>query len=113
MTNLFKETPGKGGYGSMYKGKLLDGHLVAVKLLHTSKGNGQEFINEVARRFTYKENTNLKDHQLLTSEELYQISIGIAQGLEYLHRGYNTRILHFDIKPHNILLDENFYPENL
>ncbi|KAJ0507491.1 putative glycerophosphodiester phosphodiesterase, protein kinase RLK-Pelle-LRK10L-2 family [Helianthus annuus] len=32
----------------------------------------------------------------------------IARGLEYLHRGCNTRILHFDIKPHNILLDEEF-----
>ena len=39
---------------------------------------------------------------------LYEIAIGIARGLEYLHRGCNTRILHFDIKPHNILLDENF-----
>jgi serine/threonine protein kinase len=28
-----------------------------------------------------------------------------------LHRGSNTRILHFDIKPHNILLDENFCPK--
>ena len=31
-------------------------------------------------------------------------------GLEYLHGGCNTRILHFDIKPHNILFDENFCP---
>ncbi|XP_047337909.1 LEAF RUST 10 DISEASE-RESISTANCE LOCUS RECEPTOR-LIKE PROTEIN KINASE-like 2.8 [Impatiens glandulifera] len=44
-------------------------------------------------------------------EKLYQISIGIARGLEYLHRGCNTRILHFDIKPHNILLDEDFCPK--
>ncbi|XP_030496249.1 rust resistance kinase Lr10-like [Cannabis sativa] len=42
---------------------------------------------------------------------LYQISLGIARGLEYLHRGCNTRILHFDIKPHNILLDHNFVPK--
>ena len=28
-----------------------------------------------------------------------------------MHRGCNTRILHFDIKPHNILLDENFCPK--
>ncbi|KAM4103151.1 hypothetical protein ACJW30_06G057200 [Castanea mollissima] len=39
------------------------------------------------------------------------IAIGIARGLEYLHRGCSTRILHFDIKPHNILLDENFCPK--
>ena len=41
-------------------------------------------------------------------ETSYKIAIGIARGLEYLHRGCNTRILHVDIKPHNILLDENF-----
>ncbi|MED6140221.1 hypothetical protein PIB30_091111 [Stylosanthes scabra] len=42
---------------------------------------------------------------------LYRISIGIARGLEYLHRGCNTRILHLDIKPQNILLDEYFRPK--
>ncbi|XVF53875.1 hypothetical protein PTKIN_Ptkin05aG0134700 [Pterospermum kingtungense] len=145
MTNSFKENLGKGGFGSVYKGKLLDGRLVAVKVLNTSKGNGQEFINEVAsisrtshvnvvtligfcleggkraliyefmpngslERFIYKE-SDLKENQRLTSEELYRIAIGIARGLEYLHRGCNTRIVHFDIKPHNILLDEYFCPK--
>ncbi|KAK4715439.1 hypothetical protein R3W88_013777 [Solanum pinnatisectum] len=42
---------------------------------------------------------------------LYKITLGIARGLEYLHRGCTTRILHFDIKPHNILLDEDFCPK--
>ncbi|MED6138579.1 hypothetical protein PIB30_075571 [Stylosanthes scabra] len=42
---------------------------------------------------------------------LFQITIGIARGLEYLHRGCNTRILHLDIKPQNILLDEDFCPK--
>ncbi|KAK6925988.1 Protein kinase domain [Dillenia turbinata] len=37
--------------------------------------------------------------------------IGIARGIEYLHEGCNMKILHFDIKPHNILLDENFVPK--
>lgn len=51
------------------------------------------------------------NHHLLSWEELFQIAVGIARGLEYLHRGCNTRILHFDIKPHNILLDANFCPK--
>ncbi|KAJ4825177.1 hypothetical protein Tsubulata_022544, partial [Turnera subulata] len=39
------------------------------------------------------------------------LAIGVARGLEYLHSGCNTRIVHFDIKPHNILLDEDFCPK--
>ncbi|KAJ4713424.1 Receptor-like kinase [Melia azedarach] len=144
MTNSFKDKLGQGGYGGVYKGKLSDGHLVAVKLLNTSKGNGQEFINEVAsisktshvnvisllgyclevdRRvliyefmpngsleiFIYKGDT-LKSGQQLGWEKLYQIAIGIGRGLEYLRRGCSTRILHFDIKLHSILLDEDFCP---
>ena len=35
----------------------------------------------------------------------------MARGLEYLHRGCDMQILHFDIKPHNIILDENFTPK--
>ncbi|KAI4320324.1 hypothetical protein MLD38_033820 [Melastoma candidum] len=42
---------------------------------------------------------------------LHHVAIGIARGLEYLHRGCNTQILHFDIKPQNILLDQDFTPK--
>ncbi|CAL1366028.1 unnamed protein product [Linum trigynum] len=47
----------------------------------------------------------------LSFEQLYRISLGVARGIEYLHRGCEMQILHFDIKPHNILLDENFTPK--
>ncbi|KAM6552514.1 hypothetical protein CsatB_013276 [Cannabis sativa] len=43
--------------------------------------------------------------------KVFDISIGIARGIEYLHQGCDMHILHFDIKPHNILLDENFIPK--
>ncbi|GKU97599.1 hypothetical protein SLEP1_g10726 [Rubroshorea leprosula] len=46
-----------------------------------------------------------------SSDWKFKLILGIAQGLEYLHKGCNTRILHFDIKPHNILLDKNFCPK--
>ncbi|KAK6132030.1 hypothetical protein DH2020_034223 [Rehmannia glutinosa] len=48
ITKSFTENLGKGGYGSVYKGKLHDGHLVAVKILNESNKNGEEFMNEVA-----------------------------------------------------------------
>ena len=47
----------------------------------------------------------------LSYEKIYEISLGIARGIEYLHRGCDMQILHFDIKPHNILLDEDFVPK--
>ncbi|KAL4594857.1 hypothetical protein ACB092_12G049300, partial [Castanea dentata] len=47
----------------------------------------------------------------LSIEKTYKISLGVARGIEYLHRGCDMQILHFDIKPHNILLDENFIPK--
>ncbi|KAI6677071.1 hypothetical protein NL676_037867 [Syzygium grande] len=145
MTNSFREKLGQGGYGYVYKGKLQGGQLVAVKLLKKLKGNGEEFINEVAsisrtshvnivsllgfcfegskralvyelmpngslEKFIFKSNTS-EANQQLSWETLYNISLGIALGLEYLHRGCNARILHFDIKPHNILLDQNYCPK--
>ncbi|GKV43262.1 hypothetical protein SLEP1_g50576 [Rubroshorea leprosula] len=145
MTNSYKEKLGRGGYGDVYKGNLPDGRPIAVKVLNVSKGNGEEFINEVAsigrtshvnvvtllgfclegekraliyefmpngslEKFIFKESTS-EDNQNLGWEKLYSIAIGIARGLEYLHHGCNTRILHLDIKPQNILLDKEFCPK--
>ncbi|KAL8550874.1 hypothetical protein ACS0TY_000084 [Phlomoides rotata] len=53
-----------------------------------------------------RENTNF-----LSWERKQDIAIGVARGIEYLHKGCDIQILHFDIKPHNILLDDNFTPK--
>ncbi|XP_058206148.1 rust resistance kinase Lr10-like [Rhododendron vialii] len=47
----------------------------------------------------------------LSCKQMYEISLGVARGVGYLHQGCDMQILHFDIKPHNILLDENFTPK--
>ncbi|KAK7266887.1 hypothetical protein RIF29_19547 [Crotalaria pallida] len=52
-----------------------------------------------------------EDNVPLSYAKIYEISLGIAHGIEYLHQGCDMQILHFDIKPHNILLDENFIPK--
>ncbi|XP_037415144.1 rust resistance kinase Lr10-like [Triticum dicoccoides] len=44
-------------------------------------------------------------------DKLNEIALGIARGINYLHQGCDMQILHFDIKPHNILLDSNFVPK--
>ncbi|KAI5559269.1 hypothetical protein BDE02_17G098500 [Populus trichocarpa] len=146
MTNSFVNTLGEGGFGNVYRGKLPDdGRLVAVKVLKESKGDGEEFMNEVASisrtshvnvvtllGFCYERNKRALIYEFMPNgsldsflsnkgsphtncrlewKKLYEIAVGIARGLEYLHRGCNTRIVHFDIKPHNILLDEDFCPK--
>uniref|UniRef100_A0A0D9V4D3 Uncharacterized protein n=1 Tax=Leersia perrieri TaxID=77586 RepID=A0A0D9V4D3_9ORYZ len=44
-------------------------------------------------------------------EKLYEIAIGVARGLEYLHRSGNVNIMHLKIKPRNILLDQDLCPK--
>ncbi|XP_020688736.2 LEAF RUST 10 DISEASE-RESISTANCE LOCUS RECEPTOR-LIKE PROTEIN KINASE-like 2.5 [Dendrobium catenatum] len=48
ITSNFKEKIGQGGFGSVYKGRLPGGYLVAVKMLGKSMGDGEDFINEVS-----------------------------------------------------------------
>ncbi|KAI3940086.1 hypothetical protein MKW92_040053 [Papaver armeniacum] len=146
MTNNFKEKLGQGGFGSVYKGSLRSNNRgVAVKILSSTKGDGQDFINEVATMgkihhvnvvqligfvaerskhalvYELMPNGSLEKYlfpkddgkliNLLCWEKSYKIALGIARGIEYLHRGCGMRILHFDIKPHNILLDKNYNPK--
>jgi interleukin-1 receptor-associated kinase 1 len=118
---------------------------VALKVLKESKGDGEEFMNEVASisrtshvnvvtllSFCYERNKRALIYEFMPNgsldsfisvkgsphtncrlewKKLYEIAVGIARGLEYLHRGCNTRIVHFDMKPHNILLDDEFCPK--
>ncbi|ONM30178.1 PR5-like receptor kinase [Zea mays] len=142
ITSCINNKLGEGGYGVVFKGMLDDSRLVAVKFLHDSKGDGEEFVNEVmsigrtshinivslfgfclegskrALIYEYMPNGSLDKYiysdnpkEVLGWDRLYTIAIGIARGLEYLHHSCNTRIVHFDIKPQNILLDQNFQPK--
>ncbi|KAG0452718.1 hypothetical protein HPP92_025382 [Vanilla planifolia] len=70
--------------------------------------------------YEYMQNGSLDKHifssdgtpkHCFTWEKLKEIAIGVARGIHYLHHGCDMTILHFDIKPQNILLDENFTPK--
>ncbi|KAG6684328.1 hypothetical protein I3842_12G057400 [Carya illinoinensis] len=143
ITKQFAEKLCQGAYGTVFKGKLSNEIHVAVKILNSSKGNGDEFLNEVGtmgrihhvnvvrlvgfcadgfRRALVNEflpNDSLKKfissadakNSFLGWEKLRDIALGIAKGIEYLHQGCDQRILHFDIKPRNVLLDQNFNPK--
>ncbi|XP_056158513.1 rust resistance kinase Lr10-like [Syzygium oleosum] len=52
-----------------------------------------------------------EDDKFLDYKKIYEIALGVARGIKYLHQGCDMQILHFDIKPHNILLDKNFTPK--
>ena len=44
ITNQFIEKLGQGAYGTVYKGKFSNEIHVAVKVLSSSKGNGEEYL---------------------------------------------------------------------
>ncbi|XP_051140825.1 cold-responsive protein kinase 1-like [Andrographis paniculata] len=66
--------------------------------------------------YEYMKNRSL-DHIVYGKTNIYlnwtsrfQIILGIARGLQYLHEDSHVRIIHRDIKASNILLDEKFHP---
>ncbi|KAL1531854.1 hypothetical protein AAHA92_31942 [Salvia divinorum] len=56
-------------------------------------------------------NASSSQESTLGWDKLFEIALGIARGLEYLHQGCRTRILHLDIKPQDILLDKELGPK--
>ncbi|EFH62807.1 predicted protein [Arabidopsis lyrata subsp. lyrata] len=131
-TNNFNSSNklGQGGFGPVYKGKLVDGKEIAVKRLSSSSGQGtDEFMNEI-RLISKLQHKNLvrllrcciKGEEKLIYEYLVNKSLdvflfevqhyqGVARGLLYLHRDSRLRVIHRDLKVSNILLDEKMIPK--
>jgi LRR receptor-like serine/threonine-protein kinase FLS2 len=128
---------GKGSFGSVYQGRLSDGMIVAIKvfdlvvegafksfdtecgvLCNIRHRNLVKIINTCSNMdfkafvLEYMLNGNLEKwlyshNYCLSILQRLNIMIDVASALEYLHYGYSTPIVHCDLKPNNILLDED------
>ncbi|XP_065876145.1 G-type lectin S-receptor-like serine/threonine-protein kinase At1g34300 [Euphorbia lathyris] len=136
-TKGFKEKLGTGGFGSVYKGCLANGMVVAVKQLERIEQDERQFRMEVAtissthhlnlarligycsegsqRLLVYKFMKNgsldqflFNSRKSLNWEQRFRIAVGTAKAITYLHEECHDCIVHCDIKPENILLDENY-----
>ncbi|KAL3819570.1 hypothetical protein ACJIZ3_005475 [Penstemon smallii] len=86
-------------------------HKNLVRLLGCCSDGAQRLLV-----YEYMKNRSL-DHIVYGKSDIFlnwntrfQIILGIARGLQYLHEDSNFRIIHRDIKASNILLDDKFQP---
>lgn len=135
----FGQEVGRGGSGVVYKGTLPDNRVAAIKcLINEAKQGEAEFLAEVGTIgrlnhanlieqwgycvegkhrilvYEYLENGSLAEN--LNSDKLdwrqrFDIALGTAKGLAYLHEECLEWVLHCDVKPQNILLDSSFQPK--
>ncbi|TYH74378.1 hypothetical protein ES332_D05G394800v1 [Gossypium tomentosum] len=128
---------GSGSFGYVYKGRLSDGMEVAIKVFNLqTEGAFRSFdiecdaMRNIVHRnivkvitcyssvdfkalvLDYMSNGNLE--KWLHSENCFldiiqrvDIMIDVAVAIEHLHNGHPAPIIHCDIKPSNILLDED------
>ncbi|KAL2496962.1 putative LRR receptor-like serine/threonine-protein kinase [Forsythia ovata] len=128
---------GIGSIGSVYKGIFSDGMIAAIKVFNLDlEGANKSFDTECrtlckihhrnlvkvitscsnldlkALVLEYMPNGNLykwlsSSNYFLNIVQRLEIMIDVASALEYLHHGYPSPIVHCDLKPSNILLDED------
>ncbi|KAF8018063.1 hypothetical protein BT93_H3079 [Corymbia citriodora subsp. variegata] len=138
MTGDFTIKLGEGGFGSVFLGALPNGIRIAVKRLdgsgqiksflaeagtigtihHVNLVRLLGFCVEKSHRllvYEYMCNGSL-DKWIFRNDQEFdvcwqmrrKIILDIAKGLAYLHEECHQKIIHLDIKPQNILLDEHF-----
>ncbi|XP_028203000.1 G-type lectin S-receptor-like serine/threonine-protein kinase LECRK3 isoform X3 [Glycine soja] len=135
-TNNFREELGRGSFSIVYKGTIEMTSVAVKKLDKLFQDNDREFQTEVnVIGQTHHRNLvrllgycNEGQHRILVYEfmsngtlasflfsslksnwgQRFDIALGIARGLVYLHEECCTQIIHCDIKPQNILLDDQY-----
>lgn len=90
-------------------------HLNVVRLLgYCSEGSKRALVYEDMPGGSLDKHifsASSSNHLRFTMEKLHEIALGVNRGIDYLHHGCDMRIVHFDIKPHNILLGHAFTPK--
>ncbi|KAK9911864.1 hypothetical protein M0R45_035746 [Rubus argutus] len=89
-------------------------HVNVVRLVgFCSDGSRKALVYEFLPNGSLHDYISSEDNHnsFLGWDKLQSIALGVAKGIEYLHQGCDQRIMHFDIKPHNVLLDQNFTPK--
>ncbi|CAI9098795.1 OLC1v1035503C1 [Oldenlandia corymbosa var. corymbosa] len=128
---------GKGSFGSVYKGVIDEGRVVAIKVFNLEiQGAFKSFDTEceVLRNLRHINltkvisNCSAPDFKALILEfmpngslekwlysheyflniiQRLDIMIDVSVAVEYLHNGYLTPVVHCDLKPSNVLLDQD------
>ncbi|KAF8714352.1 hypothetical protein HU200_027818 [Digitaria exilis] len=137
-TDQFNKLLGKGGFGTVFEGQIGDQRIAVKKLDLAGQGKKEFLAEvETIGNIHHINLVRLigfcaeKSHRLLVYEYMPKGSLDqwiyfrdanmlldwhtrcriiadIAKGLAYLHEECSQRIAHLDIKPQNILLDDNF-----
>ncbi|KAI5083091.1 hypothetical protein GOP47_0002834 [Adiantum capillus-veneris] len=128
---------GVGVTGTVYKGTVKDGKLLAFKRFNLDSSSIHSFIGElqsvglIRHRhlirilgyvsnqldaniliLQYMPNGSLYDHlhgheEGLSWKDRLRVAVDVADGLDYLHNDCPAPMIHCDLKPQNILFDEN------
>lgn len=129
---------GQGGFGIVYK-NVLANNQVAIKIPKKLNSSSKELLKLIDEFQIIKDlnheniiktygfvkikdsygiileqcqngslNNISRTHPYLTIKQKLEIMVKVAKAIEYMHL---KNICHFDIKPHNILLDSNFEPK--
>ncbi|CAL9059520.1 putative leucine-rich repeat receptor-like serine/threonine-protein kinase At2g24130 [Musa acuminata AAA Group] len=128
---------GSGSYGRVYRGVLRDGTVVAVKVLNLHTGNSTKSFNrecQVLKRIRHRNlmriitacslpdfkalvlpfmaNGSLDSYLYSSSSDLsliqrVNICSDIAEGMAYLHHHSPVKVIHCDLKPSNVLLNDD------